>query len=90
MKNVEVKYEYITNMNLSEEVEYQGKRMKFKKMILVIKIGRKLIFLAVEQGVGYHKHSLFLLMKPVKRAEARAQIKKNLGTSFKFMEHKEY
>ena len=51
MNNMEVKYEYITNVDLLEEVEYQGKRMKFKEMILIIKVGgKKNIF-------GYRKRS---------------------------------
>ena len=71
MKNVEVKYEYITNINLSEKIEYQGKKMKFKEMILIIKAGGKQIFLAVEKEVGYYKQSAFLLMKPTKRVDTR-------------------
>ena len=40
-------------------------------MILTIKIGRQRLFITVEKGVGKHKKSVFLLIKPTKRAETR-------------------
>ena len=41
MNNIEVKYEFIKNVDLSEEIEYQDKTAKFKEMILEVKMGEK-------------------------------------------------
>jgi len=63
--------------------------MIFKEMILAIKIGGQRLFIAVEKEVGKYKQSVFLLMKPTKRAEARVWLKENLEKDFKFVHNKE-
>ena len=40
--------------------------MKFKKMILVIKVNSSRLFVAIKKGVGKYINTVFLLMKPIK------------------------
>ena len=82
--NVPIKYEHIKNAELSEKVTYQEKIAMFKEMILSIKCNGGKIFVAVEKGVGKHKNSAFLLMKPMMRMIVREWIKENMHTTFKF------
>ena len=48
MNNVEVQYEYIENVDLSETVSYQRKQMKFKEMIMTIKVNGSKLFIVIE------------------------------------------
>ena len=67
INNIEVQYEYIENVDLSEKVSYQGKQMKFKEMTMVIKVNEGKLFVVIEKRVGKHKNTAFLLMKPTRR-----------------------
>ena len=58
-------------MNLSERVSYQGKQIKFKEMIMVIKVNGSKLFIVIEKGVRKHKNTVFLLIKPTRRKEAK-------------------
>ena len=58
-------------MDLSEIVSYQGKQMKFKEMMMAIKVNGSKLFIAIEKGVRKHKNTAFLLIKPTRRREAK-------------------
>ena len=63
--------------------------MKFKEMIMAIKVNGGKLFIAIEKGVGKHKTTIFLLIKPIRRREAKQWLRENLGTEFKFVNEKD-
>jgi len=50
INNVPVKYEFIDNTNILDEVKYKGKTGILRDILLDIKHNNSLLFVGVEQG----------------------------------------
>ena len=70
MNNVSVKYEYLKNYSVYDEVKYNRKVGILKQILISVKDKNEILFTAVEQGAGKNESKVFILMKPNKRAAA--------------------
>jgi len=75
VNNVEVRYEYIENADMNDIVEYKGSKGTIRDILLDVKINEMPFFTGVEQGSGWKRNCIFLLMTPRLRSEAKLWLK---------------
>ena len=63
MRNVAVKYKYITNVHINDIVSYEGKIASLKEIIMAVKKDGTNTFLATEQGSGKLANAVIVLCK---------------------------
>ena len=88
MNNVEVKYEYIQNVDMNNIVEYKRQIRTIHNILLDIKINNMPLFTRVEQGSGQRKYCVFMLITPRLRRKAQLWLKQNFRMKLKFLEDK--
>jgi hypothetical protein len=71
LKNVEVKYEFIDNTSVLDEVELDNKVRILRDMLLDVKLNKSPLFIGVEQSSGRKQNSIFILMTLKLRIEAQ-------------------
>jgi len=71
LKNVEVKYEFIDNTSVLDEVELDNKVKILWDMLLDVKLNKSPLFIGVEQSSGRKQNSIFILMTLKLRIEAQ-------------------
>ena len=89
IRNVPEKYEYIKEVNLMKYVVYKNKQVELRDALLDVKVGNEKLFIRIEQGSGNHYRSVFVLMRPTMRKEAREWLSIRLAKEVKFVNEKE-
>ena len=70
INSISVKYKFLQNCSVYDEVEYKGNKGPLKQILIQVKDEEDKLFSAVEQGVGKNALKVFVLMKPTKRSTA--------------------
>ena len=70
INNVSIKYKYLQNCSVYDEVKYNEKVGTLKEILMLVKDGDEILFTAVKQGAEKNESKVFILIKPNKRKAA--------------------
>jgi len=77
--NVKTKYEWLDDLQVLDEVTFNGKKMTISQILTKAKKNGVLLFKGVEQGSGINGNKVFVYFKQNMTKEAREWIRENYG-----------